>query len=120
MAYIDGSHQFEDVLLDFVYTHEMLEIGGLILFDDATNSQISKALRFLEGNYPEIYEPVSLAKLKSGRKAQAKHLLAECCVKLNFGLIARLRMVDKIGGKQEILSVVIAGGTYFPICPTVR
>jgi len=77
MAYIDGSHQFEDVLLDFCLTPQILEVGGLILFDDSTDSQVAKVLRFIEANYCEIYEPISLTRYKIGLKAQIKHLVAD-------------------------------------------
>jgi predicted O-methyltransferase YrrM len=66
LAYIDGSHQFEDVLIDFVFTHEMLEVGGVVLFDDSTDSHVAKVLRFLEKNYDEIYAPVSLTRFRAG------------------------------------------------------
>ena len=76
MAYIDGSHQFEDVLMDFVFTHEMLEVGGVILFDDSTDSQVAKVLRFVEANYDEIYAPVSLARYRAGVSAKLKYEVA--------------------------------------------
>jgi predicted O-methyltransferase YrrM len=76
MAYIDGSHQFEDVLMDFVFTHEMLEVGGIILFDDSTDSHVAKVLRFLEANYDEIYAPVSLARFRVGLSAKLKYQAA--------------------------------------------
>jgi predicted O-methyltransferase YrrM len=76
MAYIDGSHQFEDVLIDFVFTHEMLEVGGIILFDDSTDSQVAKVLRFIEANYDEIYAPVSLTRFRVGLGAKVKYSLA--------------------------------------------
>ena len=76
MVYIDGSHQFEDVLMDFVFTHEMLEVGGVILFDDSTDSHVAKVLRFLEANYDEIYAPVSLTRFRVGLGAKLKHRAA--------------------------------------------
>jgi predicted O-methyltransferase YrrM len=76
LAYIDGSHQFEDVLMDFVFTHEMLEVGGVILFDDSTDSHVTKVLRFIEANYDEIYEPVSLARFREGLRAKLKYQAA--------------------------------------------
>lgn len=76
LAYIDGSHQFEDVLMDFVFTHEMLEVGGIILFDDSTDSHVAKVLRFIEANYDEIYAPVSLARFRAGLPAKLKYKAA--------------------------------------------
>lgn len=59
LIYVDGSHQFEDVLIDFVFCHELLNIGGIILFDDSTDSQVAKVLRFIESNYDQIYHAMT-------------------------------------------------------------
>jgi len=74
LIYVDGSHQFEDVLIDFVFCHEMLNIGGVILFDDSTDSHVAKVLRFIQSNYDQIYHPVFL--LRGNRKEQLKRRLA--------------------------------------------
>ena len=76
MVYVDGSHQFEDVLMDFVFTHEMLEIGGVIMFDDSTDSHVAKVLRFLEANYDQIYAPLSLTRFRSGLGAKLRYSAA--------------------------------------------
>jgi predicted O-methyltransferase YrrM len=74
LIYVDGSHQFEDVLIDFVFCHDLLNVGGLILFDDSTDSQVAKVLRFIESNYNEIYHPEAL--LKGSLKQRLKRRLA--------------------------------------------
>jgi predicted O-methyltransferase YrrM len=62
MIYIDGSHVFDDVFIDFFYSHELLEIGGILLFDDSTNSHVAKVLGFIRRNYcPGIFELMSFA-----------------------------------------------------------
>lgn len=62
MIYLDGSHQFEDVFIDFFYSHEMLAVGGLILFDDSPDSHVQKVIRFVESNYtPTIYERLMIS-----------------------------------------------------------
>lgn len=76
MAYIDGSHQFEDVLIDFVFTHDLLEVGGLVLFDDSSDSHVLKVLRFVEANYSEIYERVPLDGYREGVKERLKNRVA--------------------------------------------
>jgi predicted O-methyltransferase YrrM len=76
MVYIDGSHQFEDVLMDFVFTHEMLEVDGVVLFDDATDSHVAKVLRFLETNYDEVYAPVPLSRFRVGLGSQLRYRAA--------------------------------------------
>ena len=80
LIYVDGSHQFEDVLMDFVFCHELLTIGGMILFDDSTDSQVAKVLRFIDANYNEIYERQLL--LRGSRQEQMKRRLA-CLLRKN-------------------------------------
>lgn len=99
MAYIDGSHQFEDVLIDFVFTHEMLEVGGLILFDDSTNSQVAKVLRFIEANYDEIYAPVSLTRFRMGLSAKLKYKAARYLRKSQLSAYRKLKEGRQNWGK---------------------
>jgi predicted O-methyltransferase YrrM len=74
LIYVDGSHQFEDVLIDFVFCHEILNIGGVILFDDSTDSQVAKVLRFIESNYDKIYHVMDLT--RGSRSERLKRRLA--------------------------------------------
>ena len=99
LAYIDGSHQFEDVLTDFVFTHEMLEVGGVILFDDATDSHVTKVLRFLEANYDEIYTPVSLARFRKGLRANLKYRAASYLRKSQMRAYRKLKEGRQNWGK---------------------
>jgi cephalosporin hydroxylase len=64
MAYVDGSHQFEDVFVDFYFIHELLSVGGVILFDDSTDPHVRKVLGFIETNYDPYYEKMSVAKYR--------------------------------------------------------
>lgn len=50
MIYIDGSHNFEDVFLDCHYSYHLLEPGGVMLFDDCSDLNIAKVLKFVRGN----------------------------------------------------------------------
>jgi predicted O-methyltransferase YrrM len=62
MIYIDGSHIFDDAFIDFYYSHELLKIGGVMLFDDSTTSHVAKVTNFIRKNYcPSIFELLSLA-----------------------------------------------------------
>jgi len=80
LIYVDGSHQFEDVLIDFVFGHELLNLGGVILFDDSTDTQVAKVLRFIESNYDEIYRTEPLQ--RGNRKERLKRRLA-CALRKN-------------------------------------
>jgi predicted O-methyltransferase YrrM len=58
MAFIDGLHTFDQVLLDFYYVNRMLRTGGIIVFDDVDMPSIQKAMRYVL-TYPcyELYDP---------------------------------------------------------------
>lgn len=55
-AYIDSTKQFDWLLVDFFYLDKLLELNGVIVFDDAAFPGIRKLLRFIAQfpNY-EIY-----------------------------------------------------------------
>jgi predicted O-methyltransferase YrrM len=60
LIYVDGSHLFEDVFIDFFFGAELLELGGLILFDDCTDQHVKKVIRFIKTNYRDFLEPLQL------------------------------------------------------------
>lgn len=57
LIYIDGSHLFEDVLLDLYYTMDLLEVGGVVLLDDCTLDHVEKVIRFCNRNLKNILTP---------------------------------------------------------------
>jgi cephalosporin hydroxylase len=54
VIYIDGSHLFEDVFLDFAFSARLLPIGGICLFDDCSDRHVQKVIRFIKTNYRGI------------------------------------------------------------------
>lgn len=98
LIYVDGSHQFEDVLVDFVFCHELLNVGGMILFDDSTDSQVAKVLRFIESNYDEIYRAEPL--LRGNPKQRLKRRLARILHKNQLTAYRKLRDGRQNWGKQ--------------------
>src|SRR4051812_28356220 len=50
VAFIDGWHTFDFVLLDFFFIDRMLKIGGVVAFDDASFPAIRKVCRFVKTN----------------------------------------------------------------------
>lgn len=61
LVYIDGSHQFEDVFVDFYYISRLVEKGGIVAFDDSSDKQVAKVLRFIDANLNSGWERVDLA-----------------------------------------------------------
>ena len=49
-AFIDGAHTFDHALVDFFYIDKMLNVGGIIVFDDVGFQCIEKVCRFILKN----------------------------------------------------------------------
>lgn len=45
-ALIDGWHTFDQVMVEFYYLNRMLNVGGVIAFDDAARRSINRAIRY--------------------------------------------------------------------------
>ena len=73
-AYVDGSHLFEDVFLDFYYTSILLNKDGIVLFDDCTDRHVAKVIKFINKNYSDIWEPLNIKPLGEQQKDFKKKL----------------------------------------------
>lgn len=49
-AFIDGWHTFDHTLIDFFYIDQMLERGGIVVFDDVGYPAIHSVVRFVLAN----------------------------------------------------------------------
>jgi hypothetical protein len=74
LIYIDGSHLFEDVLIDFYYSAMLLECGGCLLFDDCTDKHVKKVIRFIRSNYSDILEEIDLRPFEDPDKSLKKRI----------------------------------------------
>jgi predicted O-methyltransferase YrrM len=54
-AIIDGWHTFDHTLVDFFYVNKMLEVGGIVILDDANYPSILRVTQHIR-TYP-AYEP---------------------------------------------------------------
>jgi predicted O-methyltransferase YrrM len=45
LALVDGWHTFDQVMVEFYYLNRMLEVGGVILFDDADRRSVNRVIR---------------------------------------------------------------------------
>jgi len=67
-AFIDGMHTFDYVLLDFFYVDLLLNIGGIVVFDDVNYRSITKLCRFiLQNRAYEVVQPGGQAVQKQSR-----------------------------------------------------
>lgn len=63
LIYIDGSHCFDDVFVDFYYCDRLLESPGFLVFDDCADYRVRKVTRFIRRNYAMAYAEVPLEEL---------------------------------------------------------
>jgi predicted O-methyltransferase YrrM len=68
---IDGSHTFDQVLVDFFFVDRLLEDGGIVAFDDADMAAIHRVVRYIL-NYPNyrLLESVKKPYLPTSLKRQ--------------------------------------------------
>lgn len=60
LIYIDGSHSFDDVFVDFYFCDQLLDPGGFIVFDDCGDKRVRKVTRFVTRNYAQAYTEVGI------------------------------------------------------------
>lgn len=60
-VYVDGSHLFEDVFIDFYYSCRLLKEEGYILFDDSTDEHVKKVLGFIRSNMKDHLQEIDLS-----------------------------------------------------------
>jgi predicted O-methyltransferase YrrM len=56
LIFIDGSHRFDDVLVDFYLYAPLCEVGGHIIFDDMWMKSIQTAVAFIRANRKDFVE----------------------------------------------------------------
>lgn len=57
-AFIDGFHTFDHALVDFFFINRMLEVNGIVVFDDIQLPSIQKLMAYI-ASYP-CYKPLAL------------------------------------------------------------
>jgi predicted O-methyltransferase YrrM len=57
-AYIDGWHTFDYTLLDFFYVDKMLDVGGVVAFNDCGYRAVNRVLHFVRTH--RRYKPVDV------------------------------------------------------------
>lgn len=68
-ALIDGQHTFDYVLVDFFYIDKMLDVGGVVIFDDLTYPSIRRTCRYILRNLN--YESIGQARKRPSAKKRA-------------------------------------------------
>jgi predicted O-methyltransferase YrrM len=77
LVYVDGFHIFEHVFIDMHFSLQLLNAGGIMLFDDCTDPHVAKVLRFVKTNLPGYLDSFSISEFqptKSPVKKMANYL----------------------------------------------
>ena len=80
IAYIDGSHVFHEAMLDFYYTRHLLDIGGIVLFDDCATAEIRRLIHHISRHIRSV-KPFDLSPFhpqKAKRRIAALIGKAQC------------------------------------------
>ncbi len=65
MVYIDGSHQFADVFCDFYFVRILTAIDGVILFDDSSDGEVVKVIKYIQGNLSAYFRQIPIHRLRN-------------------------------------------------------
>jgi cephalosporin hydroxylase len=92
VVYLDGSHLFEDVIAEILYSTRLLRDGGFLLLDDSTSSQVKKAVSFVRNNLSHALEimPVS-----TYRTANLATKIASSAHRLQLSVIRKRRELER-------------------------
>jgi predicted O-methyltransferase YrrM len=72
LAFVDGDHRFESVLIDLVFLDRLVKPGGLIVVDDMWMPAVRLAVAYVERNLDLTLEPHALPGAFSWRRRSAK------------------------------------------------
>lgn len=98
LIYIDGSHRFEDVLCDFYFARCLADLGGYILFDDSSDVEVAKVVRFIRSNLQDFFEPIPIAQFHRESIIQRfKYSVAEILYKTQLAIFRKIKDGERQG-----------------------
>lgn len=77
LVYIDGSHIFEDVFIDFYYVWHLLSNNGIVIFDDQTYPHINKVIKFIRTNLKDYFIEYDLSIYRPDKGLSLKYKIAK-------------------------------------------
>lgn len=95
MIYIDGSHLFEDVMVDAYFSMRLLADDGLMIFDDSADPHVQKVLRFIRANAGEAVEEIDLGAYRATEHATLRYRLARTFGKVQLTAFRRVGRADR-------------------------
>ena len=83
-AFVDGWHTFDHTLVDFFYIDKLLNVGGVVVFDDSNWPSIRKVIKFILKN--RSYDIYSFLRNNELQYYPTSSTLSEMFRKLKFVL----------------------------------
>ena len=77
LVYIDGSHLFEDVFIDFILVWRLLSENGIVIFDDYTDPNIKKVTKFIKNNLKKYFIQFDLSDYRPDKGSSLKYKIAK-------------------------------------------
>lgn len=90
LVYIDGSHLFEDVFVDFYYVARLLALNGIVVFDDSPNPHVKKVLQFIRRTFPSAFSEMDLTPYRPEKRKSLKYRIAKSLGKAQMTAFRRI------------------------------
>jgi predicted O-methyltransferase YrrM len=95
LVYIDGSHLFEDVFVDFYYVARLLAPGGIVAFDDCSDPNVAKVLAFIRKNLGGAFQEFGLNLYRFDKGRSWRYRAATLLGKRQFCAFRRVGKADR-------------------------
>jgi predicted O-methyltransferase YrrM len=95
LIYVDGSHLFEDVFIDAFFGTRLLDVGGVIAFDDSPNVHVHKVLEFLRSNCGDSLEEIDLSTYRDDSGKTLRYRVARMMDKVQMTAFRRIGKIDR-------------------------
>lgn len=89
---VDGDHRFESTMVDLVFAHEALKVGGMIVIDDCYYKQKQLAANYFVKNYDYSVQPFNPTLSRNALKSIARFIFHS--FKYDWGLVGVIRYIQ--------------------------
>jgi hypothetical protein len=84
IIYIDGSHVFPNVFIDFYYCSQLLAANGILLFDDCGDAHVRKVCSFIDRNLSAYLVAIDLAPYRADAGKSVKYRVGKLVGRLQL------------------------------------
>ena len=95
LAYVDGSHLVEDVLVDAYFVTRLLIDGGVVAFDDCSDPHVGKVIAFLRANGGDGLAEFDLRRFRPDDGRPMRYRLARMLGRTQLTAFRRVGTVER-------------------------